>query len=257
MKRMLTIIALYFCVGSAIATDLSQSEIKGVFKKIIEETITSSKVNDEYRTSLRQHLEKIMYNEQMVSLLMKLSAENSVKNTAEAEKLGFNVMAVLRERALLTLSNDDLYDLMILNISIMNRMTDFECAQYVKKKRTDDENKGRNIYEISGQLSIRDFKKYIGLYDKALSNLFSNKMDSVKLKEDEIIKVKAEFQKLRGDLLAENEFVREFFSSGRSFAESSNSDVCRVSKELYKVIVSGDKVRAKRRASAFINGQLN
>ncbi len=244
-------------MGSAIANGLSQLEVNGVFKKIIEETISSSKVNGEYRTSLKQHLEKIMYNEQMVGLLMKLSAENSVKNNAEAERLGFNIMTVLRERALLTLSNDDLYDLMILNISIMNKMTDFECAQYVKKKRTDDGNKGRNIYEISGQLSILEFKKYIGLYDKALSNLFSNKVESVKLKEDEITTIKAEFQKLRDELLAGNEFVREFFSSGRSFAESSDSDVCRVSKELYKVIVSGDKVRARRRVSAFINGQLN
>jgi hypothetical protein len=198
-----------------------------------------------------------MLNEQVISLMVKITNDNTISSADDAEKLGFNVMSGLREKSMLTLSNEDLYKLLKLNLSLMSNMTDYECAQYIKKKRTDEDNLGRNLYEISGNLSLTSFEEYIGYYDKALGNLLTNKSSAKQLSKDELIEVRNEFQHLMRELVTKNKFVSDFYAKGLSFAESKNSDVCRIGKELLNVVVSGEPEKAKRRASAYINGQLN
>jgi hypothetical protein len=255
MKKIFVVLISIF-LSSAISAELTEQQMLNVSKKIIEETLNASKLSGDYKLTLKNHLEKIMYNEQIVSLLTKIASENSVTSNVDAEKIGFNVMSGLRDKSLLTLSNNELYELLKLNVNIVTKMTDYECAQYVKKRRTDEGGLGRGIYEISGQLNIATFKKYIGYYDKAIQNLVSNKSSSEKLSEGEVQIVKSDFRELMAELTSKNVFVKEFFASGKSFADSSDSDVCRVSKELLKVVVSGDVEKAKKRTSAYINGQL-
>ena len=255
MKKLIFI--LMICSFASLAqAELTQKQMKDILIKTVEETLVSSNLNGEYKQTLRYHLESVMYNEQIKNMLQKMINENSVSSIADAEKIGFVVMVGLREKALLTLSNDDLYKLLKLNHDAMSKMTDYECAQYIKKKRTDEDSLGRSLYEILGNLSISSFREYLRYYDKAFANLFSNKTNAIKLNENELLQVKTEFKNLMRELLERNKFVSEFTSTNKSFAESSNSDVCRFGKELLNVMVSGDAENAKKRVSAFINGQL-
>lgn len=255
MKKLFLILIAIF-LSSAISAELTEKQMLSISKKIIEETLVTSKLNGEYKSTLKSHLERIMYNEQIVSLLTKVVSDNAVNNNADVEAMGFNIMSNLRDKSLLTLSNNEMYDLLNLNVNIVSKMTDYECAQYVKKRRTDEGGLGRSLYEISGQLSITSFKKYIGFYDKAFQNMLSNKSSSEKLNEREVEIVKADFRELMAEMTSKNVFVKDFFMSGKSFAESADSDVCRVSKELLKVVVGGDVEKAKKRTSAYVNGQL-
>ncbi len=247
---------MMFALNSAFGAEITEKQMMEVSKKIIEETLSSSKLSGEYKSTLKRHLERLMYDEQIIGLLTKIAAENPTTSSVDAEAMGFNIMSGLREKSLLTLSNNDLYDLLNLNVSIISKMTDYECAQYVKKRRTDEGGLGRGLYEISGQLSIITFKKYIGYYDKALQNLLSNKSNSEKLNEYEIEIVKSDFKERMSAMASKNTFVKDFFTSGKTFANSADSEVCRVSKELLKVVVDGDVVKARKRASAYVNGQL-
>ncbi len=255
MKKLIFCIQM-FLISTALSAELTEKQMKDVSRKIVQEALLSSKLEGEYKQVLKHHLERVMYSKQILSTLTKIAAENAVSTSSDAELLGFNVMTVLREKSILTLSNNDLYDLMNLNIALLAKMSDYECAQYVKKKRTDEGGLGRGIHELTGQLSISDFKKYIGYYDKAFQNLFIGKSDSERLSDSDAEIVSGEFQSLKRDLLTKDEFVRSFFASGKSFSASPDSDVCRVSKELIKLVVTGDREKAKKRASAFVNGQL-
>ena len=248
---------MIFSFASLAQAELTQKQMKDILVKTVEETLVSSNLNGDYKQTLKFHLERLMYNEQMINLFEKMTNENSVTSIADAEKMGFVVMVGLREKSLQTLSNDDLYKLLKLNHDAMSKMTDYECAQYIKKKRTDEDSLGRSLYEILGNLSISSFKEYLGYYDKAFANLFSNKTNAIKLNDNELLQVKTEFLILMRELVTKDKFVSDFLSSNKSFAVSSNSDVCRFGKELLNVMVSGDAENAKKRVSAFINGQLN
>ncbi len=253
-KLFLLLIAFYSSV--ALSVEINEKQMLSISKKIVEETLVSSKLSGQYKETLRKHLEGVMYNEQVIGLLAKLSSENSSNNAQDSEKYGFNLMSGIREKSLLTLSTSDAYELLNLNIQLMSVMTDFECAQYVKKKRTDEGGLGRSVYELSGQLNFGAFKKYINFYDKAFQNLLSNKNYSSTLTPEELAIVKSEFREGMADMISKKPFVKEFFASGKSFSESSDADVCRVSKELLNVVVAGDKERAKKKASAYLTGQL-
>jgi len=255
MKKIVAIFIM-FALSSAFSAEITEKQMMEVSKKIIEETLSSSKLKGEYKSTLKNHLESIMYNKQIIELFIKIAAENSVTNSVEAETMGFNMMNSLREKSLLTLSNNDLYDLLNLNVNIISKMTNYECAQYVKKRRTDEGGLGRGIYEISGQLNIVNFKKYLGYYDKSIQNILSNKSYSEKLNEREIEIVMSDFQERLSDMASKNIYVKDFFMSGKTFANSADSEVCSVSKELFKVVVGGDIEKAKKRASAYLNGQL-
>ena len=247
---------MMFTLSSAFSAEITEKQMKEVSKKIIEEILLSSKLNGEYKSTLKHHLEKLMYRNQVITLMTNIAKDKSVLSVADAEKMGFNEMTALRDKSLLTLTSDDLLKLLMLNLEIMSVMTDYECAQYIKKKRTDEDGLGRSLYEISGNLNIKTFKNYVGYYEKAVDNLFSNKGNISRISETELIQVKTEFEIRISELLARDKFIREHFTTGKSFAESTNSDICRIGNELLRVVVSGNVEEAKKRASAYINGQL-
>ena len=255
MKKYIAIFMILF-VSSAISAEFTEKQMLEISKKVVDETLFFSKLKGEYKNTLKNYLERVMYNKEINRFFIQLALDNPLMSSSEAEILSFEIMTQLKDKSLLRLSNEDLYELLNLNIIIISKMTDHECSQYIQKKRTDEANLGRGLYEISGQLDLISFKKYIGLYDKALEKLISNKSDAGRLSENELADIKLEMKDLMADLVIRNEVVKNYFMSGKSFSDSPDSVVCTVGKELYSLFVSGDVEKAKKRTLAFVRGKL-
>jgi hypothetical protein len=182
--------------------------------------------------------------------------KGNYKNKNEAFEIGFNSSSAEREKSMKFLSNRDLYELMKANIDILNKMNDFECSQYIKRKNTEESGKGRSIYGIAGTLDIAKFKNYIGLYSKAYDNMTYDKNESQLMSDSDVIKVKNEYRQLLISIIDENKKINDFFKSGKSFNDVSDSEVCQIGKSLISLIVKGDTNSAEMRSNAYLNGVL-
>jgi len=249
--KIVSLIFLYF-VSATVFAQISEKDLRSISDRIIEESIIEAKLASDYNEVLQAHLENLMLNKDVVGLIHDLIIESKVTTQSDAEKVGFEVMTILRDRSLKTLSNEDIYSLMVLNHSLLSKMSDYECSQYIKKKRTDEDNLGRNIFHIAGQLDIASFKKYFGYYNKAIFNMLSQVNASERLDDDQLNFVRNEFRKA----VSENRIIGEFFSSGKSFATGSINEVCNVGKEIIGLLISGDPETAKMKTSAYLHGQL-
>jgi hypothetical protein len=257
MKKYLLLIFSSVYINSVIAAEFTEQQMREISKKVVEDTVATSKLTDEYKAILRPSLEKLMYDDRVIKLTISMINEESIHDTAGAEKLGFTMMGLIREKAVTTLSSQEMIDLINLNLKLISKMTAFECAQYIKKKRVDENRLGRGIYEIAGELTFIEFKRFVNLYDAAFENFFLDQKKSTQLPKNELDKVKSEFQGLMMKRVMQDEFLRNFFQSGKSFSESADSDVCRVGTEILKTVVSGEKKEIEKRVAAYVHGQLN
>lgn len=245
-------LSLILFMSTTVFAQISERDLRAISNKIIEESIINAKLTLDHGKALKSHLENLMLNNDVVRLLHELILENNVTTPADAERVGFEIMSELRDRALQTLSNDDINNLMILNFNLLSKMSDYECSQYIKKLRTDDGNLGRNIFQIAGQMDIDSFRKYLGYYDKAIVNMLSQEDASERLNSSQLSIVRDQFIKD----ISENKIIGVFFSSGKSFATGSNKDICTVGKEIIGLLISGDPESSKMKTSAFLHGQL-
>jgi hypothetical protein len=257
MKKYLLLIFSSFYLNSVMAAEFTEQQMRELSKIALEDTIATSKLTDEYKAILRPSLEKLMYDDRVIKLTISMISEGSIHDIEGAEKLGYTVMGLIREKAVTALSSEEMIDLININLKLISKMTAFECAQYIKKKRVDGNRLGRGIYEIAGQLTFLEFKRFIELYDAAFENFFLDQKNSTKLPKNELNKVKSEFQVILIQRIMQDEFLRNFFQSGKSFSESADSDVCRVGTEILKTVVSGEKKEVEKRVVAYIHGQLN
>lgn len=165
-------------------------------------------------------------------------------------------MVSIREKSILKLSRNDQFELMKLNVLIASKMTDYECAQYFRKKRTDENGNGRGIYEIAAELEIGKFREYVKSYEKAFSLFLSDKDESIELSQQELKEVDADFGELFASLNRNKPFIAEFFNSGKSFKTGNDRDVCRIGNSILSLLISGDINKARKRTTAYIGGKL-
>ena len=235
----------------------SEKQIRDASRQVIDEEIKFGNLSGEYEKSLREFLNKTMLNQKTISYITKEMNKGNYKNKNEAFEMGFNSASIEREKSMKFLSNRDLYELMKANIDILNKMNDFECSQYIKKKNTEESGKGRSLYGIAGTLDIVKFKNYIGLYSKAFDNMTYDKNESQSITDADLIKVKNEHRQLLVNLIEENKKINNFIKSRKTFNDISEDEVCQIGKYFLGLVVKGEVNSAGMRANAYINGILN
>lgn len=253
--KIFVLLLMTFSMGCSYA-QYSEKQVRDASRQVIDEEIKYGNLSGEYEKYSREYLNKAMLNQKTISYITKVMNKGNYKNKNEAFEIGFNSISVEREKSLKFLSNRDLYELMKANIDILNKMNDFECSQYIKKKNTEESGKGRSIYGIAGTLDIVKFKNYIGLYSKAYDNMTYDKNESQSMTDADVIKVKNEYRQLLVNLIEENKKFNEFIKSGKSFNDISDSEVCQIGKSLISLIVKGEASSAEMRSNAYLNGVL-
>lgn len=253
--KIFVLLLMTFSMGCSYA-QYSEKQVRDASRQVIDEEIKYGNLSGEYEKSVREYLNKVMLNQKTISYITKVMNKGNYKNKNEAFEIGFNWASLERERSIKFLSNRDLYELMKANIDILNKMNDFECSQYSKKKNTEESGKGRSIYGIAGTLEIIKFKNYIGLYSKAFDNMTYDKNESQLISDSDVIKVKNEYRQLLVSLIEENKKINDFIKSGKSFNDISDSEVCQIAKSLISLIVKGETSSAEMRSNAYLNGVL-
>ena len=250
------IVAVVLFLSRSVHAELSEQQIRVMASNVVNQTISDSKLKGAYEATARKYLNGVMLNNKMIANMLILAKEAKIDSDAEAKEWGFNLLLTIRNNSILKLSSKDQFELLMVNTLIIAKMSDYECAQYFRKKRTDENGKGRPIFEIAMNLEIGVFKKYIEGYEKAFMLLVNNRDESTKLSGDELGKIKFEFGQLFTALNKEKPFISEFFRSGKSFSTGVDSDVCKIGSSLLDLIVGGDRGMAQKRTSAYLNSQL-
>jgi hypothetical protein len=254
--KILVLLLMTFNVGCSFA-QYTEKQVRDASRQVIDEEIKYGNLSGEYEKILREYLNKWMLNQKTISHVTKVMNKGNYKNKNEAFEIGLNSGSMEREKSMKFLSNKDLNELMKANLDILNKMNDFECSQYIKKKNTEENGKGRTIYGIAGTLEILKFKNYIGLYSKAFDNMTYDKNESQPLSDADIIKVKIEYRKLGIDLIEDNKKISDFIKSGKTFNDISEGEVCQIGKSFLGLVIKGELNSAGMRANAYINGILN
>lgn len=254
--KILVIILLSFSMSNLFA-QYSEKQVRDILEQVINEEVKDANLKIEYERILADFLRKAVFSQRRISEITKTLNNTSVKNQDEAFKIGFSMAMSDRDKSIKFLSNRDLYDLMMLNVSILSLMSDFECSQYIKRRNTQEGGRGRSIYGIAGGLDLEKFKNYFAIYAKALKNMEGGKNESQFLMENDILKVKKEYQRLFNNMLDSDNRAKEFLKSGKSFSNAGDNDVCSVGKSLIGLIVKGGRESSEMRINAYISGRLN
>jgi hypothetical protein len=198
-----------------------------------------------------------MLNKRAIAESTKLVNQVKSKDDDKLFQVGYQLMMVERDKSMNYLSFDESYQIMNLNIEILNKMNNFECSQYIKRKSTEEQGGGRTIYAIAGMLDLDKFKSYINLYSTAYENMVNGKSSKDELNINDLLNIRNEYRQLFIKLINENQKVGEFIKSKRSFNEIADSEVCLIGKEIMGLIVKGDSHAAGMRSKAFATGKLN
>jgi len=256
MRNLFIIFVTSICIGNSYA-QITEKQLRVIFSQIVDETVVEAKLKGEYEKVARDFLNSTLLNKDVMNELLKIVKERNITDSKKAFELGFESMAIVREASMKFLSNRDLYDLMKLNIELLSKMNNYECAQYVRKRNTEKEGVGRGVYEIAGNLGIQEFKKYFGLYEKAFKNMMQKKNESQAISDSELQAARSDYRRFFMDLLEENADFNNFIKSGKSFNDLGEAEVCRFGKSLMGLVVKGDAASASVRTQAYLSGKLN
>jgi len=247
---LISLFVLVFSASNVFAQQLNRAEIE----RQIKESPTLKNLSEDYRTALSSFLTKQLT--LTMPLMQRFVEEKKITSASEAERVGFLLMNQIRERSVMTLSKADLHQLGTLNLKLIGSMTKFECAQFIRKQRTDEKQKGREIFSIAATLPFNDFKTYLDLHEKALDNLFSKRSEAQQLSEDELQSAKKSFAAKMQTAAQKSESIRSWLKSEKGFNTEDDTTTCVIGTELYKLIMSDDDGRGVIRSVAFLRGQL-
>ena len=254
LRRVLPTLLLILSATSY--AQIGDGQVRVAMENAVNKTVDDLRLSEDYAWVARKAIREILLSKEMTALILKISKESKIESQSYLEQVGANIMTTTREKAVLRLSRQDLYRLVILNSKVASVMNDYECAQFYRKRRTDETGKGRSIYKIAANLDLKSFEEYLNLFTKAFL-LFTSEVDeSEKFTKSEIDSIKEEYAEKFSDLIEKKPFIADFFQSGKTFAKASDSEVCRIGKSLSELVVSGDKWSAQRRNAAFVQGLL-
>jgi len=166
-------------------------------------------------------------------------------------------MMIERDKSMNFLSFNESYQIMNSNIEILGKMNSFECSQYIKRKSTEEQGKGRSLFAIAGTLDIDKFKNYINLYSLAYEKMLNGKLSHDELNENDLLNVKNDYRQSFIKLINENSKIGDFVKSKKTFNEISDAEVCLIGKEIMSLVVKGDNKSAGMRSKAYVTGRLN
>lgn len=252
------IVALLFTFSCGIAyAQYTENQILKATQQVVDEEVKFAEVKGEKEKILRDFLNKVMLSKRAITESTKLVNQFKTKDNDKIFEAGFQLMMIERDKSMNFLSFNESYQIMNSNIDILNKMNNFECSQYIKRKSTEEQGKGRTLFAIAGTLDLDKFKNYINLYSIAHEKMVNGKLSQDELKENDLLNIKNDYRQSFIKLIDENKKVGEFVKSRKSFNEISEAEVCLIGKEIMGLIVKGDIKLAGMRSKAYATGKLN
>jgi hypothetical protein len=246
---------MFFC--EIIFAQYTESQVLKATQQVIDEEIKYAEVIGEKEKALRDYLNKVMLNKRTITESTKFLNQSKSKDKDKIFEAGFQLMMIERDKSMNFLSFNESYQIMNSNIEILGKMNSFECSQYIKRKSTEEQGKGRSLFAIAGTLDIDKFKNYINLYSLAYEKMLNGKLSHDELNENDLLNVKNDYRQSFIKLINENSKIGDFVKSKKTFNEISDAEVCLIGKEIMSLVVKGDNKSAGMRSKAYVTGRLN
>jgi len=191
---------------------------------------------------------------QSFPLILKFAQERKIKSETEAEQIGFMLMSELRSRSVQVLLPSEQTEVLILSLKLTEKMTPFECSRFMRKQRTDDLEKGREILAIATELDVKDLRSYTELHRKALELLLTKKGKATALSNERREEARRSFANLIKSKSETDPHLGEL-KKGRTFDSMSDNAVCESGRALLRILLTKDRLLSDR-VVLYLQGNL-
>jgi hypothetical protein len=265
-------VALALCVvgRSAFASEARGEAFSVAFKQEIELTISNLALSDEYDQAIRSWGEMVaeyawilVMREDVgvpgLSDMANASSSNgkhSVKKDALVVRRAIQLLDERREKTFSTLSALDALTVSKLTLKIVDAATPFECAQLFRKKPPDQDGKGRSFIALASSLPPSEFREYFGLRAKALELFVNGHTEGQVLPNEEIEKIKGEYQSLVFKLMRTDLRLLGYVLTGQKYSNLPDLEVCQYGRALFQSVTSGESTYAQKKSLLFVQGKL-
>lgn len=178
-------------------------------------------------------------------VILKFTEERKIKNEAEGEQIGFMLMSELRNRSVQILSSEEQIELLRISLEITQKMSPFECAQFIKKQRTDEKDKGRRITTILTDLNVNDLRSYTDLHVKALELLLTKKAKVKSVTNERRMEIRTSFIDLTKSYAKKDLNIKNILD-GKSFENMSSVEVCETGRSIITMLLTEDSMLDER-----------
>ena len=255
---------------SVLASDAPKKTYAEAFKQEIELTISSLALSSEYDQTIRawsEHVAEyawllVMREEAGVSGSRDMenssssNGKHSVKNDALVARRAIELLDERREKTFSTLNALDAFTVSKLTSKIVDAATAFECAQLFRKKPPNQDGKGRPFIALASSLSPSEFREYFGLRAKALELFVNGQTEGQVLPDEEIEKIKGEYQSLVFKLMRTDLRLLGYVLTGQKYSNLPDLEVCQYGRALLQSVTSGESTYAQKKSLLFVQGKL-
>jgi hypothetical protein len=184
------------------------------------------------------------------------NGKHSVKNDALVARRAIELLDERREKTFSTLNALDAFTVSKLTLKIVDTATAFECAQLFRKKPPNQDGKGRSFIALASSLPPSEFREYFGLRAKALELFVNGQTEGQVLPNEEIEKIKGEYQSLVFKLMRTDLRLLGYVLTGQKYSNLPDSDVCQYGRALLQSVTSGESTYAQKKSLLFVQGKL-
>jgi hypothetical protein len=255
---------------SVLASDAPKKAYAEAFKQEIELTISSLALSGEYDQAIRSWGEMVAEDAWLLVMREEVgvsgssdmanssspNGKHSVKKDALVARRAIQLLDERREKTFSTLSASDALTVSKLTLKIVEAATAFECAQLFRKKPPDQDGKGRSFIALASSLPPSEFRHYFGLRAKALELFVNGQTEGQVLPNEEIEKIKGEYQSLVFKLMRTDLRLLGYVLTGQKYSNLPDSDVCQYGRALLQSVTSGESTYAQKKSLLFVQGKL-
>jgi hypothetical protein len=255
---------------SVFAYEASKKAYEEAFKQEIELAISSLGLSSEYDQTIRTWGDQVV--EEAWLLAMRegsglsdssdmdgppsSNGKHSEKNEALVARRAIQLLDERREKTFSTLNALDAFTVSKLTLKIVDAATAFECAQLFRKKPPDQDGEGRSFLALASSLPPKDFESYFALRVKALKLFVRGQTEGQVLPDEQIEKIKGEYQSLVFKLMRTDLRLLGYVLTGQKYSNLPDSDVCQYGRALLQSVTSGESTYAQKKSLLFVQGKL-
>lgn len=252
------------------ASDAPKKTYAEALKQEIELTISSLALSSEYDQAIRSWGEMVAEDAWLLVMREEVgvsgssdmanssspNGKHSVKKDALLARRAIELLDERREKTFSTLNALDAFTVSKLTLKIVDAATAFECAQLFRKKPPDQDGKGRSFIALASSLPPSEFREYFGLRAKALELFVNGHTEGQVLPNEEIEKIKGEYQSLVFKLMRTDLRLLGYVLTGQKYSNLPDSDVCQYGRALLQSVTSGESTYAQKKSLLFVQGKL-
>ena len=262
---------LILLIGS-IQTSVTYADEKTIAKtlndqtyvaKLVDEIVNESGLtNLQNKATLRRNVEA-MYkndhfrNELKIFIEAFYRSQGRLPNAKESEKIGHLVGSRALNEGMKRMPKNDVRTYLMYNYRLMGLMSDGECVRFLNRLPTDEDGKGRRVYEIGEKLGDADFQNYMGMSFAAIHMSRSSNL-SVNISDADARRINVQFvRKLIERIKEENieETFNQWMQSGGRF-DADEKIGCAIGKTLMGTMLSLPKEMSEDAAILFVSDRL-